>query len=58
MGGEAWVSLDPAVIAAFFSGVVAVLGSFLSIWLTKRHADRECERRMQALHDGYRMARE
>ena len=50
--------MDPAVIAAFFSGVVAVLGSFLSIWLTKRHSEHECEERMKALHEGYRMGHE
>jgi len=47
--------MDPAVIAAFFSGVVAVLGSFASIWATRRHAARECEERMKSLREGYKM---
>ena len=47
--------MDPAVIAAFFSGVTAVLTSFIALWLTRRHAEQECQKRMDALREGVKL---
>lgn len=51
--------MDPAVIAAFLSGVTAVLSSLLALWLTRRKADRDCQQRIddikRAIHEGFEM---
>lgn len=44
--------MDPAVIAAFFAGAAAVISSAVSLWLVRRHADAECEKRLAAFREG------
>jgi len=46
------VSPSPEVITAFFAGCAAVLSSFISIWLVKRSAHKECDERLEAFRKG------
>jgi energy-converting hydrogenase Eha subunit G len=44
--------MDSAVIGAFFTGVGAVISSGVALWLARRRADQECEKRMAAFKEG------
>jgi hypothetical protein len=50
--------MDPAVVGAFLSGVGAVLGAGFSIRSARKRAEQECEKQLQALREGFRLARE
>lgn len=50
--------LDPAVIGAFLSGAAAITGSIYALRSVRKRAEEECERRLEALREGFRMGRE
>jgi len=52
------VPVDPVAVGAFLSGVAAVISSAYAIRGVHRRDDEECEKRLQALRDGFKMGRE
>jgi hypothetical protein len=50
--------MDPVVVGAFLSGAGAVLSSFVSLRSARKRVEAECEKRLEALREGFRMARE
>lgn len=49
--------VDPAIVGAFLSGVGAVIGSWWSLKHKSQELHKECDERMDALREGYRMGR-
>jgi hypothetical protein len=53
--------VDPDVIAAFFSGIAAVLSAYVSLRLSRRRFERECAQRIEevrrALREGFELGR-
>lgn len=53
------MSLDLTHVAAFLSGIGAVLSSIMALRGIRKRADADCRRRIeevkQALHEGYEM---
>jgi hypothetical protein len=47
--------MDPVVVGAFLSGIGAVLSSFVSLRAARKRAENECEKRLEALREGFRM---
>jgi hypothetical protein len=47
--------MDPVVLGAFLSGVGAVLSSFVALRSARKRAEAECEKRLEALREGFRM---
>jgi len=50
--------VDWAAIGAFLSGVGAVIGASWALRATRRRDDADCERRLAALREGFRMGRD
>jgi len=48
--------VDPEAIGAFFAGAAAVISSMVSLWLSRKRAEQECERRIEAFKAGMRAA--
>lgn len=44
--------MDPAIVAAFISGIGAVLGGFWTVRATRKRMDAECEKRIELLLRG------
>jgi hypothetical protein len=47
--------VDEAILGAFLSGVGAVLSALVSLRTARKRAEAECEKRMDALREGFRM---
>lgn len=51
-------AVDWTLVTAFLSGVAAVVSSVFAIRGIRRRADADCERRLEALREGFKMGRE
>jgi hypothetical protein len=47
--------MDFTVLGAFLSGVGAVISGIVSLHLARKRVEAECEKRMDALREGFRM---
>jgi hypothetical protein len=49
--------MDPAALGAFFSGAAAVISALISLRVVRKRCEEDCEKRMDALREGLRLAR-
>jgi hypothetical protein len=47
--------MDLTVLGAFLSGAGAVLSAIVSLRSVRKRAEAECEKRLEALREGFRM---
>jgi len=45
---------NPDLVGAFLAGVAAVLSSIFSIRQARKRAERDCQRRIDEIHDSFR----
>jgi hypothetical protein len=49
--------MSPEAITAFFAGLTAVLSSGIALWVERRRAEQECEKRIAMFREGLKEGR-